>query len=58
MFCMNNDIVTALQSFLNTFADEGLTRTVGENVSEVSAQVKAVSERLSELNQLPLEAPT
>ena len=29
-----------------------------ENVSEESAQVKAVSERLLEVNQLPLEAPT
>ena len=27
-------------------------------MSEDSAQVKAVSERLSEVNQLPLEAPT
>ena len=47
MFCMTNDVVTALQSFLSTFDDEGLTKIVGENVSEASAQVKAVIERLS-----------
>ena len=55
---MTNDVVTSLQSFLKAFADEGLTKTVGGNVSEDSVQVKAVSERLSEVNQLPLEAPT
>ena len=58
MFCVTNYVVTELQSFLKAFADEGLTKTVGGNVSEDSLQVKAVSERLSEVNQLPLEAPT
>ena len=55
MFCMMNDVVTALQSFLKEFVDKGLTNTVGENVLEAYAQVKAVSERLLEANQLPLE---
>ena len=55
---MKNDIVTALQSLLKAFDHEGLTDTVGGNVLEASAQVKAVSERLSEVNQLPLKAPT
>ena len=54
---MTNDIVTALKFLLKTFADEGLTKTVGENVSEASAKVKAVSERLLEVNQPPLQAP-
>ena len=58
MFCMTNDVVTALQTFLKNFAVEGLTKTEGENVSEVSAQVKAVCERLAEVLSLPLEAPT
>ena len=58
MFCMTNDVVTELQSFLKAFVDELLTHTVGENVSEAYAQVKSVSERLSEVNQLPLKAPT
>ena len=58
MFCVTNYVVTELQSFLKAFADEGLTKTVGGNVSEDSVQVKAVSERLSEVNQLLLEAPT
>ena len=31
---------------------------MGENVAEVTAQVKAVCERLSKVNQLPQEAPT
>ena len=31
---------------------------VGENVSEAAAHIRAVSERLSEVNQLPLESPT
>ena len=55
---MTNDVVTSLQSFLKAFADEGLTKTVGGNVSEASAQIKSVSERLSEVNQPPLEAQT
>ena len=58
MFFMTNDVVSALQMFINTFADVGLTKTVGENVAEATAQVKAVCERLSEVNQLPQEAPT
>ena len=58
MFCMTDDVFMAFQSFLKAFSDKGLTKTVGENVSEASAQVKAVSERLSEVNQLPLESPT
>ena len=31
---------------------------MGENVAETTAEVKAVCERLSEVNQLPQEAPT
>ena len=58
MFCVTNYVVTELQSFLKAFADEGLTKTVGGNVSEASAQIKSVSERLSEVNQPPLEART
>ena len=53
-----NDVVTALQIFIKPFVEEGLLKTIGENVSDVSAQIKAVSERLSEVNQLPLEALT
>ena len=30
IFCMTNDVVTALESFLKVFSDEGLTKTVGE----------------------------
>ena len=55
---MTNDLVSALQTFLKTFSDIGLTKTVGENVAEATAQVKAVCERLSKVNQLPQEAPT
>ena len=58
MFCMMNDVVAALKTFLKIFAEEGLSKTVGENVLEISAQVKAVIRRLFEVNQLPLEAPT
>ena len=58
MFCMANDAVAALQTFLKNFAEEGLLKTVVENVSEISAQVKAVSERSAQVKQLPLEAPT
>ena len=55
---MTNEVVTAFQSFFKTFSDEGLTKPVGENASEASEQVKAVSERLLELNQLTLKVPT
>ena len=54
---MTNDVVSALQTFLKTFADVGLTKTVGENGAKAMAQVKAVCERLSEVNQPPQEAP-
>ena len=55
---MTNDVVSALQKFLKTCSDIGLTKTVGENVAKATAQVKAVCERLSEVNQLPQEAST
>ena len=58
MFCMTNNVATALQTFIKTFDEEGVLNTIGENVSEVTAQLRAVSERLSEVKQLPLEAPT
>ena len=58
MFYMMNNFVAALQTFLNNFSGEGLLKTIGENVSDISAQVKAVSGRLAEVNQLLLEAPT
>ena len=44
---MTNDVVNALQKFLKTFAEEGLSKTVGEKVSEAAAQIKAASELLS-----------
>ena len=37
MFCMTNDAVAALQTFLKIFAEEGLLKTAGETVSEISA---------------------
>ena len=37
MFCMTNDVVTAFQTFLKTFAEEVSSKTVGENVSEAAA---------------------
>ena len=55
---MTNDVVTALQTFINNFAEEGSSKTVGENVSEAAVQNRAVSKRLSEVNQLTLEALT
>ena len=58
MFCMTNDVVTALHKFIKTFAKEGVSEKIGENVSEVMAQLRSVSERLSEVKQLPLKAPT
>ena len=58
MFSMTNNVVTALQTFIKTFAEEGFTNTIGENVLEVTAQLRAVSELLPEVKQLPLEAPT
>ena len=55
---MTNEVVTSLQALLKNFAEEGLSKTVGNNVLEDSTQIRAVSERLSEVNQLPLEVPT
>ena len=43
IFCMTNDVVAELQTSLKNFSEEGLSKTVGKNVSEISAQVKAVS---------------
>ena len=58
MFCMANDVVTAIHTFIKTFFEEGVLKKIGENVLEVTAQLRAVSERLSEAKQLSLEAPT
>ena len=54
MFCMTNNVVAILQTFLKNFSEEGLSKTVGENMLKILAQVKAVSERLAEVKQLPL----
>ena len=43
MFCMNNDVVAALQTSLKNFSEEGLSKMVGENLSDISAQVEAVA---------------
>ena len=56
MFCMKNNVVAALHTFFENFAEEGILKTVGGNMSEISAQVKALSRRLAKANQLPLEA--
>ena len=58
MFCMTNDFFTVFQTLLKTFAEEGLLKAVGENVSKATAQIKSESERFLEVNQLPLEVPT
>ena len=58
MFCMENDVIAALQTLLMYFTGEGLSKTVGENVSEILSQVKALSERLDEVKQLLIEYPT
>ena len=55
---MENDVIAALQTLLMYFTGEGLSKTVGENVSEILSQVKALSERLAEFKKLTLEAPT
>ena len=47
MFCITNNVVTALQIFLKRFAEGGLSKVQGENVSLVSTQIRAVWERLS-----------
>ena len=57
MLCMTKNVVDALKTFLKNFSEEGISKTVGDNVLEILAQVKAVSERFAEVNQLPLEAP-
>ena len=31
MFSMTNNVVTALQTFIKTFAEEGFTNTIGHN---------------------------
>ena len=43
MFCMNNDVVAALQTSLKNFSEEGLSKMVGENLSDILAQVEAVA---------------
>ena len=58
MFCMTKDVVAALQTFLKNFSEEGLSKAVGENVSDISAQVKTLSESLTEVNQLQIESPS
>ena len=57
MFCITNDVVQALQSFLTKVSEEGPSRIPGENIAELTAQVNAVCERLSAENRLPVETP-
>ena len=57
MFCITNDVVKALQSFLLEVSEEGPSKIPGENISELTAQINAVCERLSAENRLPVETP-
>ena len=47
---MTNDVITSLQTFLKTFAEERLLKTVGDNMLEAAAHIKSVIECLSEVN--------
>ena len=47
MFYMTQDIVTALQDWLKTTSQHGLTKIPGENVSVITAQINAVCEHLA-----------
>ena len=40
MFCTRNNVVSALQTFLKNFSEEGLSKTVGKNVSEFWHRLK------------------
>ena len=57
MFCITNDVVKALQDFLTRVAQDGPTKIPGENIAELTAQINAVCERLSEEGRLPQETP-
>ena len=49
MLCMMEDVVDVLQTFLKNFSEEGILKTVDENVSEISAHVKAISKSFAEV---------
>ena len=57
MFCITNDIVKSLQTFLTKVAKDGPSKIPGENISELTDQINAVCERLSEEGRLPQETP-
>ena len=56
MFCMTQDVVTALQDFLEDFGKNGIIMVVGENVPSIVKKILVVSIRLAEVNQLPSKA--
>ena len=57
MFYVTQDVVTALQDWLKTTAQDGLTKIPGENVAVLTAQIDAVCERLAENKKLTGKTP-
>ena len=57
MFCITNDVVKALQDFLTKVAQDGPSKIPGENIAQLTVQINAVCERLSEEGRLPQETP-
>ncbi len=57
MFYVTQDVMTALQDWLKTTAQDGLTKIPGENVAVLTAQIDAVCERLAKNKKLPGKNP-
>ena len=55
MFFMSNSFISGLHKYLENFPSVGLNKTRGENVTNINAELLAVSERLCEVKDLPSE---
>ena len=56
MFCMTTEVVEALQSYLENFAQSGVEGEVGENVYQITRTILVVAGQLKEVNDLPAKA--
>ena len=58
MFIMSNSIISGLHKYLENFGRGGLSKTRGDNLTNITAQRVADIERLCESKALPHETPS
>jgi hypothetical protein len=58
LFSLNRDTTAAMRKFIQMFVEKGLRMYKGENMVVASKELLAVSRRLYEAKELPVETPT